>query len=155
MTFQQAVEATPHLSGAFQVGLRALRAQDKTHIVAEDTRKFSGSVDIDAALRRVEPDANRWDFAIAYEHSNRKAEVIYWVELHTASDSEIKVVIKKALWLRGWLKVDGSKLSGFECDIVWVSSGATSFQLTGPQRKQMAQAGLQHVGGRLRIRNRR
>ena len=157
MTFREAVEATPNLSGAFCEGLHALRAQDKPHIEAENTRKLSGSVDLDAALRQVEPNANRWDFAIAYRHTNRKAEVIYWTELHTASDSEVEVVIKKALWLLGWLKADGKKLAApaFESDIVWVSSGATTFQLTGPQRKQMAQAGLQHVGSRLRIRNKR
>lgn len=155
MTFKEAVEATPNLAGRFQIGLQALRAQDRPHIKAEDTRKLVGSVDIDSALQEAEPNANRWDFAIVYQHTNRDAEVIYWTELHTANDSEIKVVIKKALWLRGWLKADGRNLTEFERDIVWVSSGPTSFQLTGPQRKQMAQAGLRHVGRCLRIRNKR
>lgn len=155
MTFKDAVEATPNLAGGFQKGLHALRAQDRPHIEAENTRKLAGSVDVDSALQQVDPNANRWDFAIAYQHTNRDAEVIYWTELHTASDSEVKVVIKKAVWLRGWLKVDGKKMAAFERDIIWISSGPTSFQLTGPQRKQMAQAGLRHVGSRLRIRNRR
>lgn len=155
MTFKEAVEATSNLAGRFQIGLQALRAQDRPHIKAEDTRKLVGSVDIDSALQEAEPNANRWDFAIVYQHTNRDAEVIYWTELHTANDSEIKVVIKKALWLRGWLKTDGRNLTEFERDIVWVSSGPTSFQLTGPQRKQMAQAGLRHVGRCLRIRNKR
>jgi hypothetical protein len=155
MTFKEAVEATPNLAGRFQKGLHALRAQDRPHIEAENTRKLVGSVDVDSALQLVQPNANRWDFAIAYQHTNRGNEVIYWTELHTASDSEVKVVIKKAVWLRGWLKDDGSKMAAFECDIVWISSGPTSFQLTGPQRKQMAQAGLRHVGSRLRIRNKR
>jgi len=155
MTFKEAVEATPNLSGTLQVGLQALRAEDKPHIEAQNTRKLTGSVDVDTALQRIEPSANRWDFGIAYRHTNRKAEVVYWVELHTASDAEVKVVIKKARWLRDWLKADGKRLAAFESDIVWVSSGATTFQLTGPQRKQMAQAGLQHVGSRLRIRDRR
>lgn len=155
MTFQDAVEATPNLAGRFQEGLHALRAQDRPHIEAENTRKLVGSVDVDSALQQAEPNANRWDFAIAYQHTNRDAEVIYWTELHTASDSEVKLVIRKAVWLRGWLKADGRKMAAFERDIVWVSSGPTSFQLTGPQRKQMAQAGLRHVGSRLRIRNKR
>ena len=155
MTFKEAVRATPKLAGRFQKGLHALRAQDRPHIEAENTRKLVGSIDVDSALQQVDPNANRWDFAIAYQHTNRDAEVIYWTELHTASDSEIKVVIRKVIWLRGWLKADGRNLASFERDIVWVSSGPTSFQLTGPQRKQMAQAGLSHVGSRLRIRNRR
>lgn len=155
MTFKEALEATPILAGRFRKGLHALRAQDRRHIEAEDTRKLVGSVDIDSALKQVEPNANRWDFGIAYRHANRDAEVIYWTELHTASDSEVKVVVRKAVWLRDWLRSGGKKLAGFERDIVWVSSGPTSFQLTGPQRKQMAEAGLRHVGGRLRIRNKR
>jgi hypothetical protein len=155
MTFKEAVETAPNLDAAFRAGLRALRAQDRLHIEPEDPRKLTGSVDVDKALRPIEPNANRWDYAIGYQHANRDAEVIYWTELHTASDSEIKVVIKKALWLRAWLKADGNTLACFECDIVWVSSGATSLQLTGPQRKKMAEAGIQHVGGRLRIRKKR
>lgn len=155
MTFKDAVEATPTLAGRYRKGLQALRTQDCLHIEAEDTRKLTGSVDVDSALQKIQPNANRWDFAVAYQHTNRDAEVIYWTELHTASDSEVKVVIKKALWLRGWLKSGGERLAAFERDIVWVSSGPTSFQLTGPQRKQMAQAGLRHVGSRLLIRKNR
>jgi hypothetical protein len=157
MTFKEAVEKTPQLKNAYQVGLQALRAEDKPHIEAEDTRRLTGSVDVDTAYQKIDPQANRWDFGIAYQHTNRKAEVVYWVETHTASDAEVKVVIKKALWLLAWLKGDGALLdrSDFERDIVWVSSGATTFTLTSPQKKQMAQAGLLHAGGRLRIRNER
>lgn len=153
--FQRAVEATPNLAGTFQTGLWALRTRDRSHVNAEDTRKLVGSIDLDKALKAVEPNANRWDYAIAYQHLNRDAEVIYWTELHTASDAEVKVVIKKALWLRNWLKTSGKRLDRFERDIVWIASGPTTFQLTSPQTKQMAQAGLRHVGSRLRIHNHR
>jgi hypothetical protein len=155
MTFKEAVETTLNLSAAFQAGLQALRAQDRPHIEAQNTRRLTGSVDLDSALQRIAPYANRWDFAIGYQHTNRKAEVIYWTELHTASDSEMRVVINKARWLLAWLRDGGRKLVDFENDIVWVSSGTTSLVLTGPQKKKMAQAGLQHVGSRLRIRNER
>lgn len=155
MGFKEGVEATPNLAGKWCAGLEALRAEDKPHIEAEDTRKLTGSVDVDKALQCLQPHANRWDFAIGYQHTNRDAEVVYWTELHSAHDSQVKKVIAKTLWLRDWLKGDGRQLAAFECDIVWVSSGPTRMQLTGPQRKQMAKAGLIHVGGRLRIRNKR
>lgn len=138
MTFKAAVEQTPHLENSWKVGLGALRPADKLHIKADDTRRLRGSVDLDTALQRIESKANRWDFAIGYQHTNRNAEVVYWAEMHTASDSEVKVVIKKALWLLAWLKAVGTKLAAFDRDIFWVSSGATSFVLTGPQRKQLA-----------------
>lgn len=155
MKFKKAVEDTPHLKNAYCQGLQALRAEDKPHIEVEDTRSLGGSVDVDTALMKVEPHANRWDFAIAYNHTNRNEEFVYWTELHTASDSQVKVVIKKAQWLLNWLKNGGTKLGKFERDILWISSGATTFNLTGYQQKQMAAAGLRHVGSTLRIRNKR
>jgi hypothetical protein len=155
MTFKDAVEKTPHLETAYEPGLQALRAEDKPHIAAEDTRKLTGSVDVDKAFQKVDPKQNRWDFAIAYQHANRTEEVIYWVELHTASDSQVNVVIKKAQWLLSWLIAAGKLLAKFERDIVWVSSGPTSFTLSAPQRKQMALVGMQHRGSLLRIPDKR
>lgn len=153
MSFKNAVEATLPL--VWCAGLQALRAEDKPHIELEDTRRLRGSVDVDTALQKVEPNANRWDFGIAYQHTDRDSEVVYWTELHTASDSQVKVVIAKARWLLDWLKKSGQELDPFERDIVWVSSGSTRFTLTSPQQKQMAAAGLRHVGSKLRIRNQR
>jgi hypothetical protein len=154
-TFKKTVKAIPHLQDYWQTGLQALRAEDKVHVQVDEPRKLRGSVDIDKANIVSDPNGNRWDFAIAYMHTNRKTEVIYWVELHTASDSEVKVVIKKAQWLLNWLRTTGKALACFERDIVWVSSGPTSFTLSSPQKKQMAQIGLQHVGYKLRIKNAR
>lgn len=151
MTFKQAVEKTKGLENAWQEGLQALRREDKPHIEAEDTRALRGSVDIDAAYLAADPNGNRWDFAIGHQHTNRDAEVIYWVELHTGSDSEIKVVIRKARWLRDFLKGPGKKLAAFEREILWVSSGATKLSPSAPQKKLMAQVGLRQVGGVLRI----
>lgn len=155
MSFKEAVERTPHLENSYEEGLGALRAEDRKHIEAEDTRRLMGSAYVDEALKQVQAhqNANRWDFAIGYQHVDRKEEVIYWTEIHTASDGEVKVVIRKAQWLLAWLKGEGAFLSEFEREIFWVSSGATSFTLTAPQRKQMAAAGLRHVGLILRIRN--
>lgn len=155
MDFQEAVGRTPHLRKAYKSGLQALRSEDRPHIVAEDTRRISGSAYIDEALKKADPYGNRRDFAIAYRHSNRNDEVIYWVELHTASDSQVNLVIRKAQWLLEWLRNGGKLLAAFRRDIVWLSSGATTFTLNAPQRKRMAEAGLQHRGRLLRIYNRR
>lgn len=151
MNFQQAVRKIPALKTAWCPGLQALRAEDKPHIEAEAPRKLTGSVDVDTAYQKLMPRSHRWDFGIAFQHSNFDKEVVYWVELHTASDSQVKVVINKAQWLLEWLKGQGKPLAGFEKEIVWVSSGATTFTRSSPQRKLMAQAGLHHVGGKLRI----
>lgn len=155
MKFKNAVQATTHLKNSYQPGLNALRAQDKSKIKSEDARKLAGSVDVDTALKKVYPQANRWDYAIAYNHTNLSKEFVYWTEIHTASNSQVTVVIKKAQWLIDWLKNNGNPLAKFDRAIVWVSSGATHINLTGPQQKQMASVGLRHVGSVLRICNKR
>lgn len=155
MTFKEAVKKTTHLENAYCVGLQALEDKCKPHIEAEDTRKFTGSVFVDDAYKKADPYGNRWDYGIAYQHSNRAEEVVYWVETHSARDSQVGKVIKKAAWLQKWLKGHGKHLALFEKEIVWVSSGATKFTLSSTQRKQMAVLGLSPVGGRLRIRSKR
>ena len=93
MTFRQAVGQTPRLKGTWKAGLGALRAEDKPHIKPEDPKRLRGSVDVDTALQQTEPNAHRWDFAIAYQHTNRTKEFIYWVETHTGSDNQISTVL--------------------------------------------------------------
>src|SRR4051794_5800559 len=121
MPFREVVEATPNLVGRWRAGLGALRKEDKPHIKPEDTStaRLRGSVDVDAALATKDPNGNRWDFAIGYQHANRTDEIVYWVEIHTGSDSEISVVLKKLTWLKMWLKGDGKELAKFEKLFVW------------------------------------
>ena len=94
MTFKEAVEATPGLDQAFRTGLQALRAKDRPHVDAEDPRSISGSADIDTALQNAHPNANRWDYAVAYKHQNRAADVVYWLEPHTANDAEVSRLVR-------------------------------------------------------------
>jgi hypothetical protein len=151
VSFKKAVQKTPHLTIGWKSGLGALRAQDRPHVVAENPRLLKGSADIDSALQAVEPNAHRWDFAIGFRHTNRQRDCVYWVEIHTANDKAVNVVLDKLRWLRQWLAGDGKLLSEFERDFIWVSSGVTSFTLDAPRLKQFAQFGLQHKGRILRI----
>jgi len=153
MTFRQAVEQTPYLEQAWQVGLQALRAEDRPHVRPENTQNLRGSADIDKALVKKEPRANRWDFAIAYQHTNLENEFIYWVETHTGSDNQVKVVLKKFEWLKSWLRQNGWHFKGFMQDFYWVASGATSFTKGSRQVKILASKGLLYSGSVLRIQN--
>lgn len=153
MTFQQAVEKTPHLNGKWQKGLGALRAEDKPHVQPDDPRRLRGSVDVDNAHQKVKEhaQANRWDFAIGFQHSNRKKEFIYWLEIHTGSDSEISVVLRKLAWLREWLNAGGKDLKVFEAQFVWAPSGATTFTKRSRQVKALADKGLHYAGSGFKI----
>ena len=151
MTFRQAVEQTLHLENSWKDGLGALRTQHRSRIRTEDPLRLRGSADVDTALQQVEPNANRWDFAIAYQHTNRTQEFVYWVETHTGSDDQIKVVLKKLSWLKNWLQAEGRNMAAFEREIVWVPSGSTSFNKGSKQVKALAAQGLIYSGSLLRI----
>jgi len=155
VTFRQAVEQTPNLENSWRAGLQALRAEDKPRVVPEDPRKLTGSADVDTALRRAQPNANRWDFAIGYQHANRTKEFIYWIETHTGSDSQISKVLGKLDWLYGWLRGDGRRLAVFEREIVWIASGPTSFTQRATQVKILATKGIRYSGARLPMPNAR
>lgn len=153
MKFKEAVEATPHLAGKWLAGLQALRAEDRPHVQPNDPRKLRGSVDVDTALKRLpeHADAHRWDFAIGFQHTNRKKEFVYWVETHTGSDSQISVMMEKLKWLKQWLAADGKTLAGFECDFIWAPSGATAFTKGARQVKDLAGKGLRYTGSGFKI----
>jgi len=146
MTFRQAVEATPVLAGALQSGLGAVRAAHKERILAEDTRRIQGSVDIDSALKSTHPNDARWDYAVGHRHRNGQVDTVYWIEVHPANSREVKAVLSKLQWLRSWLKGSAPRLGGMPKEFIWISSGKTSFTLTSPQQKQLALQGLRHVG---------
>jgi hypothetical protein len=153
MGFKEAVGATRNLEGRWQAGLGALRGEDKAHIKPEDTstKRLRGGVDIDNALLASDPNGNRWDFAIGYQHANRTDEFIYWVEVHTGSDSQISVVLKKMTWLQAWLGGDGKELAKFDRSFVWAPSGATSFTKGATQVKTLADHGLIYAGSVFKI----
>ena len=90
-------EALRHVSPSLnpQPGLRALGRSARGLVRPADTRQLQGSVDIDGGLRASEPQASRWDYAIAY------ADGVWFVEVHpAASDANVHEVIEKARWLR-------------------------------------------------------
>jgi len=149
MTFRQASDATPHLLDKFEDGLAALRKRDKNHVTSTDTRRITGSVDVDTAYKRVpgHEGANRWDFAVGYQHTNRKAEVIYWIETHTGSDKEIERMRRKRAWLATWLKNEGKPLAKFEARYVWAPSGKTSFLGGALQVRKLALLGFDEYTG--------
>lgn len=153
MTFETAVEGTPAIRGAYRKGLGALPGMHKEHIRPEDTRKVTGSLDLDTWLRSTLPNDPRWDYAIGHQPMNLKHEIVYWVEVHPASDREIKVVLAKLEWLKNWLRNAAPLLNAMRREFVWISSGKTSFTLTSTQQKRFALLGLQHKGRVLRIPN--
>lgn len=150
MTFQAAVGITPEIQDAYHPGLQALSQSNRSHVQAGQSRKLTGSVDLDDTLRSIYPNDPRWDYAIGYQ-SDAENEIIYWLEIHPATDAEVRVVLQKLDWLRNWMKEMAPALCDFTGKYVWLSSGKTAFTPSGMHKKKLAQKGLIHAGQRIRL----
>ena len=152
MTFRQAVKKTPGIANAYRPGLQALRSRDRQRISVKNTRRISGSVDLDSALQSQFPNDPRWDYGVGYRGVNSQRETVYWIEIHPANSREINTVLKKLHWLKDWLQQYAPDLNRMKKDFFWISSGKTTLSPTAPRMKKLAEAGLrQLVGSRLCI----
>ena len=86
LTFKQAVEQTPDLSGAWQTGPQGT-ARD-----GSQPDRFRGYIDVsrEASTWRVAcktryRDQRQWDYAVGYQPTNLVQEVVYWIEVHPAN----------------------------------------------------------------------
>ena len=93
-----AIDNTEDVKGHFKTGLGAIKGHEKQKIVVPDTRKITGSLDIDTSTSAKYPQANRWDYAIEYDKET------FFIEVHPGSTSQIPTVIAKLTWLKQWLK---------------------------------------------------
>jgi hypothetical protein len=148
LTFREAVKAIG-LEHVYYDGLQALSKTDRARLDVHPKVKLTGSIDLDAALQDTHPNDPRWDYAIARRPPN--GELIHWVEVHPATDAEIKTVLAKFEWLQGWLRTQGKALVKFESEFIWISSGKTAFSPISHQRRKMSERGLRHVGSTLRM----
>ncbi len=104
MDLQQAIKRIPNLERCFCKGLRAMGA-DSVLVVAADTRKCTGSIDLDSCPDVEFPEPNRWDFVLEY------ASQLWFVEPHPVNSSEVYILIRKLNSLKGWLREQGSPVN--------------------------------------------
>lgn len=135
--FKEAVENTPDIKSHYCTGLQAVKGSERKMISPEDTKKLSGSVDIDSALKADNPNEARWDYTIGYE------DKAYFVEVHPADTSEVDTVIKKVEWLKDWLNKKASKLKSIgQTPYYWIQSGKYAIKKGSKQEKILAQKGI-------------
>ncbi|WP_308770133.1 hypothetical protein [uncultured Bacteroides sp.] len=140
LTFRQAVENTPEIKNGFHNGLQALGANAK-QVSATDTKKLEGSVDIDECTKALYPNDARWDYAIGYEGK------VYFLEIHPASTSNVKDMIKKAEWLTNWLMKKAPSLKSLTANntFYWKASGRQDILPRSPQYRKLIQSRIQLV----------
>lgn len=134
-TFKEAVEGIEELRGAYRKGFQALNDDCKAKVEATDTRLLYGSVDIDKATKDKYPQDSRWDYVVCYHGA------LYFIELHPASTSNVKEVLNKLDWLKGWLK-DKAELGQAKKSYHWIATGCVNILPNSRQYKQLASKGL-------------
>lgn len=151
MSFQEDIANIVGLNDAYRSGLRALRKGDRQKLSAAQTRRISGSADIDSALSSRFSQDPRWDYAIAWKAANQ-SELLHWVEVHPADGTgTIGEIEAKLAWLKGWLGNEGSQLRPYRPRFVWIASGRSAFQQNSPQLKKLVLAGVYFAGGHYTI----
>lgn len=137
VSFEEAVNSIPDLLGGYCKGLQAMKA-DSMGVKPVENKLLSGSVDIDSCTKSKYPDAARWDYAIGYK------EKAYFIEVHPANTSNIKEMLRKADWLKAWLKDNGKALDKIKNDenLYWVPTGKVAIPKTSPQCRSLAKKKL-------------
>lgn len=151
MGFKKAVDKI--LPGAYEDGLQALEKKDQDRIGCRKPRQIlAGSVNLDKAMKPVDPDGNRWDYGIGVKRQG--GEEVVWVEVHGAVTSKVQEVIDKLAWLKKWLREKAPALRQMTAKkdgYVWVASGKVAILRGSRQARLLESAGLKLPREHLRI----
>jgi len=139
--FREAVEQTPEVQDFYRPGLQALKDSEKQHVQCEDTRRLTGSLCLDAALKKRYPNQPVWDYAIGFDHVVG-GEKITWAEFHSAASDHVDEVLRKLAWLKDWLAEKAPLLSDMTDSYCWVATKAIHITPTSRQAKLIASKGL-------------
>ncbi|MBM4278143.1 MAG: hypothetical protein FJ130_09730 [Deltaproteobacteria bacterium] len=156
MRFQDAVVNTNDVRDCYEPGLQALLERDRNRLSCQNPRKISGSINLDAAVAQLYPNAARWDYGIGIKKTVARDEAI-WVEVHPADANQVQRMIDKVIWLKNWLNNSATSLRVItrnDSPYVWVASGRVSFQKSSPQAKKLALAGIKFPQEHYRIETR-
>lgn len=149
MTFKEAVAAAPPpVDAGYQPGKQALEGKHRRMVDCADPQRLTGSLNLDAALVREPGYANqpRWDYGLGHR-TESGAECAVWVEVHSATTSEVSKVLRKLEWLRDWLNTEAEELRQLTTTangprFVWVASGRIHIPNHMPQARKLSMSPL-------------
>lgn len=141
--FQIAVEATPQIENAYNPGLKALK-QYSSKIQLTNTNECQGSVEIDESVKLYYPQDNRWDYCFSYKNE------VFFVEVHTASTSEVSTVLRKLRWLKDWLHHQAPHINALKAKskhpFYWIQSSGFHILPSSQQYRQAIQENIKPIG---------
>lgn len=143
MKFRQAVANTPDIANAYYPGLQAIPSGDSARMSCSNSRKVAGSICLDEAVKKLYPNASRWDYGIGLEE-NQNSDRVIWVEVHPASTHNVKELVSKLNWLKNWLENSAPQIKALgRSHFHWIASGKIAILKNSPQARSLAQSGIQ------------
>ena len=136
--FAKTVSAVPDIANGYRLGLGALGA-DSNYVAAAAKRSIDGSVNIDCCTKEKYPEDHRWDYVISY------CDKAYYLEVHPATDGEVKVLEAKLKWLKSWLRQTATDLDSYPSGTpkyTWVHSGKCGLTKGSREYKKAVMLGL-------------
>lgn len=125
-------------------GVAALPGAHRGLIDDAVKEQIGDSLDIDAALEPGHPEEHRWDYLLGHAPT----EAVIALESHTASDSEVSVLIAKkqaaSRQLRAHLR-DGVRPVAW----IWVTEGRVGFARSERAARRLDQAGITFANRRV------
>ena len=138
-----AVDTTDDVKGQFKTGLGAIKGNEKQKFVVPDTRKITGSLNIDTSTEEKYPLENRWDYAVEYDGET------FFIEVHPGSTSEISIVLAKLDWLKMWLKEKAPAINALKPKdkqpFHWVYTNKFAILPNSKYAKRLAQVNMMPV----------
>jgi len=87
-------------TGYCAIGLQALKKEHRSCVSIADTRRLTGSANLDDAFKSAEPGSERWDYGLGYVAAGARNESAVWIEVHPAQTSEVGLFLAKLEWLK-------------------------------------------------------
>ena len=153
MSFKEAVlDAPSPVDKAYNIGKQALKGEHRKLVHCAETRRITGSIDLDTALAKLPEFAHqpRWDYGLGYQPTDGREQAV-WVEVHSATTKEVSAVLRKLEWLRNWLEEHAEQLNRLtrlaKSDIrfVWIASKGVKITPNSPQARQLNKSGIPPV----------
>jgi hypothetical protein len=141
LTLKTALEGTSALQQHVQPGMGAMKPVDRALIALGERPRIGDSLDLDTATAATSPQAHRWDYILSVPDANK----LVGVEPHSATNAEIKVVVRKKQnavdVLRQHLKPGRSVVEWH-----WVTHGSVGFSPMERATRALSQAGIRFHG---------
>ena len=149
MTFEEAVGVAPSpVNTAYRPGKQALEKKHRNKVNCLDPKRLTGSINLDEALAKEPGYANepRWDYGLGHRSESGQERAV-WVEVHSATTSEVSKVLRKLEWLRDWLNGEAEQLEKLTIAasgprFVWVASRGIHIPRNSPQARRLSTSAL-------------